>query len=131
MRKSILFPCLLLSACASVSSQSVDSVREVIDRLNSNAARWYAAGDVDSVVSIFADDAWQMPPNNPPLVGRQAIRDFWRQAVQWCKWESRSKLRKSTSADRWRSNEAAMSSDSRPVLVRRREWPRPRIAETT
>lgn len=87
MRKSVLLLSLSLSACASVSSQSIDSVREVIDRHNASAARWYAVGDVDSVVSIFAEDAWQMPPNNPPLVGRQAIRNFWRQAVQWGKWE--------------------------------------------
>jgi uncharacterized protein (TIGR02246 family) len=94
MRKSILLPCLLLSACASVSSQSVDSVRDVINRHNANAARWYASGDIDSVAAIFADDAWQMPPNNPPLVGRQAIRNFWRQAVQWGKWEFTLKAQK-------------------------------------
>ena len=87
MRNLILLSCLLLSACASVSSQSIDSVREVINRHNANAVRWYAAGDIDSVAAIFAEDAWQMPPNNPPLVGRQAIRNFWRQAVQWGKWE--------------------------------------------
>ena len=27
-----------------------------------------------------------MPPNSPPLVGREAIRKFWRQAVEWGKW---------------------------------------------
>jgi len=87
MRKSVLLSCLLLSACTSVSSQRTDLVREAIERHNANAARWYAAGDIDSVASVFATDAWQMPPNNPPLVGREAIRAFWRQAVQWGKWE--------------------------------------------
>jgi Ketosteroid isomerase homolog len=28
-----------------------------------------------------------MPPNQPPLVGREAIRQFWRQATGWGKWE--------------------------------------------
>jgi ketosteroid isomerase-like protein len=42
---------------------------------------------VDSLASIFAEDAWQMPPNSPPLVGREAIRGFWRDAVKWGKWE--------------------------------------------
>jgi uncharacterized protein (TIGR02246 family) len=62
-------------------------VREAIERQNADAVRWYASGDVDALASIFAQDAWQLPPNNPPLVGREAIRSFWRQAVQWGKWE--------------------------------------------
>jgi ketosteroid isomerase-like protein len=28
-----------------------------------------------------------MPPNNPALIGKKAIRDFWSQALQWGKWE--------------------------------------------
>ena len=67
--------------------QSAEDVRELIDRNNASAVRWYATGDVDSLVSIFAVDAWQMPPNSPPLVGREAIRGFWREAVKWGKWE--------------------------------------------
>jgi uncharacterized protein (TIGR02246 family) len=87
MRKWAVLWCLFLPACTSVSSQSNGGVRETIERANKNAAHWYADGDIDSVVSIFAVDAWQMPPNNHPLVGREAIRAFWRQAVQWGKWE--------------------------------------------
>jgi len=83
----LLLLCSILSACASVPSQDPKDVRAIIDRHNSDAARWYASGDVDSVASLFAEDAWQMPPNNPPLVGREAIRQFWRQAVTWGKWE--------------------------------------------
>ena len=64
-----------------------DDVRLVIEGHNANAVRWYASGDVDSLVSIFAEDAWQMPPNSPPLVGRTAIGEFWRNAVGWGKWE--------------------------------------------
>ena len=66
---------------------NLDDVRQAIERHNVNAVRWYAAGDVDSLVSIFAEDAWQMPPNSPPLVGRTAIGEFWRNAVRWGKWE--------------------------------------------
>ena len=66
---------------------NVDDVRQAIERHNVNAIRWYAAGDVDSLISIFAEDAWQMPPNSPPLVGRTAIGEFWRNAVRWGKWE--------------------------------------------
>jgi uncharacterized protein (TIGR02246 family) len=87
MRKAVVLSCLFLSACTSVSVRSTERVRETIERANKNASHWYADGDIDSVASIFASDAWQMPPNSPPLIGREAIRAFWRQAVQWGKWE--------------------------------------------
>ncbi len=79
---------LFLSLCGCVSTpvKGTAGVREAIERHNANAVRWYAAGDIDSLASIFAEGAWQMPPNNPPLVGREAIRVFWHQAVQWGQW---------------------------------------------
>jgi ketosteroid isomerase-like protein len=64
-----------------------DDVRKFIEHVNLNAAKWYASGDIDSLVSIFSEEGWQMPPNNPPLVGRKAIHDFWSQAVQSGQWE--------------------------------------------
>jgi uncharacterized protein (TIGR02246 family) len=66
--------------------KNTDPVREAIERHNANAARWYALGDIDSVASVFAEDAWQMPPHSPPLIGREAIRAFWRDAVKWGSW---------------------------------------------
>ena len=65
---------------------NTDRVRQAIERHNADAARWYATGEAESVASLFTEDAWQMPPNNPPLVGRSAIREFWRNAVKWGKW---------------------------------------------
>ena len=67
--------------------KDTDRVRQTIERLNAAAVRSYGAGDVDSLLSIFADDAWQMPPNSPALIGREAIREFWRSAVKWGKWD--------------------------------------------
>jgi len=64
-----------------------DLVRQMIEHHNANAIGWYASGDIESLASIFAEDAWQMPPNNPPLVGRNAIREFWRTAVRWGRWD--------------------------------------------
>jgi ketosteroid isomerase-like protein len=87
MRNAVILMIAVLCGCAVSGTQSAESVREVIDRNNASAVRWYAAGDVDSLASMFAVDAWQMPPNNPPLVGREAIRGFWREAVKWGKWE--------------------------------------------
>jgi len=61
-------------------------VRKVIESHNANLELWYAAGDIDSVVTVFAEDARQMPPNGVTQVGREAIREFWKQAVTWGKW---------------------------------------------
>ena len=64
-----------------------ERIRQIIERHNANAIRCYATGDVDSLASLFAEDAWQMPPNSPPLVGPSAIHEFWRNAMQWGKWD--------------------------------------------
>jgi uncharacterized protein (TIGR02246 family) len=87
MRNAALWSCLALAACASVPTQDPKEVRSIIERHNATAERSYASGDVDSVASLYAQDAWQMPPNSAPLVGREAIRQFWGQAVKWGKWE--------------------------------------------
>lgn len=67
-------------------SEDTDQVRRIVERHNADAVRWYAAGDADSLATIFAVDAWQMPPHQPALVGREAIREFWRMALGWGKW---------------------------------------------
>ena len=87
MQKIVLLLCLLLSACAQGHSRDTGRARDAIVRQNANAVRWYALGDVESLAGICAENAWQMPPNHAPLVGREAIRQYWRQAVQWGKWD--------------------------------------------
>jgi ketosteroid isomerase-like protein len=63
-----------------------DEIRRAIERQNEQAARAYATGDVESLATVFADDAWQMPPNLPALVGAPAIVEFWRHAFGWGTW---------------------------------------------
>ena len=94
MRAAVLLLSLVLATPVSGSREDADRVRGVIERHNANAVRWYAAGDVDSLVSIFAEDAWQMPPNNPALVGREAIRTYWREALAWGKWDFKLQVQK-------------------------------------
>jgi ketosteroid isomerase-like protein len=36
------------------------------------------AGDASAVISLFRDDAIEMPPFQPPVSGRAAIQDFYR-----------------------------------------------------
>lgn len=62
------------------------TVRRTIDSLNTRLEGWYAAKQIDSVVTVFAEDAWQMPPNNAPLVGRAAIASFWKAVMDEGTW---------------------------------------------
>src|SRR5579872_2077098 len=68
-------------------NSDADIVRRIIETRNAEVARWYAQGEIDSVAAVFSADAWQMPPNAPALIGRDAIRAYWSQTVQWGKWE--------------------------------------------
>lgn len=36
-----------------------------------------AAGDVEPIVNLYAEDAMILPPNSDPVTGRAAIRGFW------------------------------------------------------
>lgn len=62
-------------------------VREIIEAKNQAVEGWYASGEVDKLAETFAHDVWQMPPDSPPLVGREALREFWSQAVQAGDWK--------------------------------------------
>lgn len=66
--------------------QSAAAVRREIERINADLERWYAEGAIDSIAARFTDDAWQMGPNMPPVVGRDSIAANWRRAVQWGQW---------------------------------------------
>lgn len=76
-----------LCACQTPKRTDPQAVRSVIDSLNTRLEGWYAAGRIDSVASVFSQDAWQMPPNSPPLVGRDSLRAFWARAIKLGKWE--------------------------------------------
>jgi len=70
---------------ARIQQESAD-VREVIESHNADLCRWYASGDIDSVVTVFAEDARLMPPNVLAIEGREAVREFWKQAVTLGQW---------------------------------------------
>ncbi len=82
----LLLGLLITTGCVSLSVNTPPS-KALIDSHNRDIERYYANGATDSLASMFALDAWQLPPNNPPLVGRDAIRGFWQQAMGWGKWQ--------------------------------------------
>lgn len=88
LRKAVAFMTVVaIFACRPEKRADPEAVRHVIDSLNSRIATSIAAGQVDSIAEIFARDVWQLPPNTPPLVGRDSLRAFWKNAVATGKWE--------------------------------------------
>ncbi len=70
-----------------VDIEEAEDVRRIIDRQNAEICRAYREGDADAVARIFSEHCWQMPPNAPPLVGREAVRRYWAEATRWGRWD--------------------------------------------
>jgi uncharacterized protein (TIGR02246 family) len=93
MKTTTLLCALALAACDSsqreaglAAPEDAARVRATIERRNADLARWIAAGQQDSVASVFAEDAVQMPPDAPRMVGREAIRQTWVQLMSAGTW---------------------------------------------
>lgn len=90
MRQLTRYSLLLLALIPSCRPQGLEDtstqIRTIIERHNADLARWYQAGEMDSVASLFAIDARQMGPNTEPLEGRAAIRAFWEQVAGLGNW---------------------------------------------
>ena len=41
------------------------------------------SGDIDGLMTLFADDAVVMPPNDTTLYGKDEIRAWWQEYFQW------------------------------------------------
>ena len=61
-------------------------VRDIIETKNKEVVGCYASGDIKRLGQVFTEDVWQMPPNSPPLVGREALVGFWSEAMTWGDW---------------------------------------------
>jgi ketosteroid isomerase-like protein len=83
----LLILLLGVTACQPGRGPDPEQVRATIDRTNRLLERLYAEGQVDSAAMFFTEDVWQMPPNAPPIVGRDAYREWWSQAVGWGAWQ--------------------------------------------
>lgn len=87
MRFTVLFALLLVGCQGGAVIQDPDAVRAIINEKNKSLERLYAEGQVETAAKFFAEDVWQMPPNLPPLVGRESYIEFWSQAVRWGVWQ--------------------------------------------
>jgi len=90
MYRATRLAAVLLALTVGCNARTVDdqstTVRATIEGHNARLARWYAAGHMDSVASLFAVDARQMGPNTDPLEGRAAILEFWEQVASLGTW---------------------------------------------
>jgi uncharacterized protein (TIGR02246 family) len=76
-----------MSACLPSKRIDPTEARHAIDSLNAKIVAWYSAGQADSAAQVFAQDVWNMPPNSPPLIGRDAIRSFQKDVFATGKWQ--------------------------------------------
>ena len=91
---------LLVTALAAAACQGGESVdqtasrmaresqtaRAEIERITGDYERWVMAGDVDSMASILAEDAWILPPNESAVVGRPNWIDWARPMFAHGNW---------------------------------------------
>ena len=69
----------IAASCASTGSSTtnVSDVRPTIDRVNAMMVAAMNSGRVNDVLPLYAPDAIVLAPNAPPMVGHDAIRQFW------------------------------------------------------
>ena len=83
---AICLSSVLLSACAPQAEQqaepvvdestSVQTDVEAIKRVNVDLINALNAGDASAAVALVMDDAVDLPPNRPAVIGKEAIRSF-------------------------------------------------------
>lgn len=88
---ALLVVALTLPACrpdASTDRAAVDTVADedaAATRIRHQGARWIeaaGAGDVERMAPLYERDAVFLPPGSPPVRGREAIADLYRQQFE-------------------------------------------------
>ena len=89
MKRLLMLIPLVLLCCLAVGCISRDYVAPTdveadIQAIKDSVAELEAAvnmGDVDKIMSFYADNAVRIPPNEPALIGKEAIQRLSRQAA--------------------------------------------------
>ena len=75
---SVLSALLMSSVLAGCGAETdLAAAETAIEAANETAMSALAAGDIDTYVSLFTEDAWSMPPNSPLNEGHDAIRAYF------------------------------------------------------
>lgn len=68
---SLLF---LMIGCASEDSPDTQADEDAINAIWSTYVSSLEAGDIDMWLSLWTEDGVQMPPNEPPVIGKDQLR---------------------------------------------------------
>ena len=70
-----------LTACSQGAATDQPSARRAIQAAVGRYVDASNQGDVETLTSLYADDAVLLPPDHAPVEGRKAIEEFWRQGT--------------------------------------------------
>ena len=90
MKKSLMVIPLVILLCFTFGCQQGEEVAEepvvdveadveVLKKIEEDWGIANNSGDIDKLVSFFTDNAVNIPPNEPALIGKEAIRDWFQQ----------------------------------------------------
>jgi len=77
---------ILLTVCMDGKAQSESEVRKTITENYIHFVRWFNTGEVDSLLTLYADDACLVGHG----CGKTYIRDFFRTQMSFIKFEDKS-----------------------------------------
>ena len=82
MKHHRLFSCLALAlAACSPKPPDVSEARRAVAAADSTWAAAAAARDLEASVNAMAEDGVMFPPGQPPVAGRDAIREYMAEAL--------------------------------------------------
>ncbi len=74
---SVAIAAIVLMVVACNSDQATDTAEDTmkIDSIWADYEAGWESGDIDAWISLWTHDGIQMPPNEPPVIGRDRIRE--------------------------------------------------------
>lgn len=70
-----------------IPSGTTEADRQAITQVRQQEITLFGAGDIDKVLAVFTDDVVIMPPNEPVLVGKEAVRSWLQEMYKQFKIE--------------------------------------------
>ena len=67
---------LLVVGCGGLTEDELAAERDALMQLSREWSQVAGTGDIEATLSYWAEDAVMMPPDMPPLRGKEAIRGF-------------------------------------------------------
>ena len=95
-------------------SRTVGAEREVQKRIEA-LIEADNRGDLEAVVACYGDDAVLIPPGDPPVSGKEAIRERYRKIFAESKLRVRLEPAETRVADRWAFSRGVASGTASPV----------------